>query len=171
MFENIDQTVTEFVIPTNTNKILYTFEIRVDNYDDIYGTPDPIIIEDVPEEELEEALETPDIVLEEIDYVEDNDEELDEGVEVIGVVWPEKPNRNKVYRYDPNGETLEKGDIVLVPTMDHAKKREVVRKAAVAHANHKIDPVSHPYALKKIIGVIRHQVQHVLSHKDDKNDK
>ena len=170
MFENIDQTVTEFVIPTNT-KILYTFEIKVDNYDDIYGTPEPIIIEEIPQEELEEALEAPDIVLEEIDYVEDNDEELDEGVEVIGVVWPEKPNRNKVYRYDPNGETLEKGDIVLVPTMDHARKREVVRKAAVAHANHKIDPVLHPYALKKIIGVIRHQVQHVLSHKEDKNDK
>ena len=170
MFENIDQTVTEFVIPTNT-KILYTFEIKVDNYDDIYGTPEPIIIEEVPQEELEEALEAPDIVLEEIDYVEDNDEELDEGVEVIGVVWPEKPNRNKVYRYDPNGETLEKGDIVLVPTMDHARKREVVRKAAVAHANHKIDPVLHPYALKKIIGVIRHQVQHVLSHKEDKSDK
>lgn len=170
MFENIDQTVTEFVIPTNT-KILYTFEIKVDNYDDIYGTPEPIIIEEIPQEELEEALEAPDIVLEEIDYVEDNDEELDEGVEVIGVVWPEKPNRNKVYRYDPNGETLEKGDIVLVPTMDHARKREVVRKAAVAHANHKIDPVSHPYALKKIIGVIRHQVQHVLSHKEDKSDK
>ena len=170
MFENIDQTVTEFVIPTNT-KILYTFEIKVDNYDDIYGTPEPIIIEEVPQEELEEALAAPDIVLEEINYIEDDDEELDEGVEVIGVVWPEKPNRNKVYRYDPNGETLEKGDIVLVPTMDHARKREVVRKAAVAHANHKIDPVLHPYALKKIIGVIRHQVQHVLSHKEDKNDK
>ena len=170
MFENIDQTVTEFVIPTNT-KILYTFEIKVDNYDDIYGTPEPIIIEEVPQEELEEALEAPDIVLEEIDYVEDNDEELDEGVEVIGVVWPEKPNRNKVYRYDPNGETLEKGDIVLVPTMDHAKKREVVRKAAVAHANHKIDPANHPYTLKKIIGVIRHRVEHILTSDVNKNNK
>jgi hypothetical protein len=170
MFENIDQTVTEFVIPTNT-KILYTFEIKVDNYDDIYGTPEPIIIEDIPQEELEEALESPDVVLEEIDYVGDNDEELDEGVEVIGVVWPEKPNRNKVYRYDPNGEILEKGDVVLVPTMDHAKKREVVRKAAVAHANHKIDPANHPYVLKKIVGVIRHHVEHALTSNLNKNDK
>jgi hypothetical protein len=39
MFENVDQTVTEFVIPTNT-QILYMFEIKVDNYDDIYGTPE-----------------------------------------------------------------------------------------------------------------------------------
>ena len=170
MFENIDQTVTEFVIPTNT-KILYTFEIKVDNYDDIYGTPSPIIIEEVPQEELEEALEEPDIVLEDIDYIEDNDEELDEGVEVIGVVWPEKNRNNKVYRYDPNGETLEKGDIVLVPTMDHAKNREVIRKAAVAHANHRIDPAHHPFALKKIIGVIRHHVEHVLTPDSNKNNK
>lgn len=39
MFENVDQTVTEFVIPTNS-QILYMFEIKVDNYDDIYGTPE-----------------------------------------------------------------------------------------------------------------------------------
>jgi hypothetical protein len=116
-------------------------------------------------------LESPDISLEDIDYIEDNDEELDDGVEVIGVVWPEKPNRNKVYRYDPNGETLEKGDVVLVPTMDHSKNREVVRKAVVAHGNHKIDPANHPYTLKKIIGVIRHHVEHVLTPESNKNNK
>ena len=69
---------------------------------------------------------------------------------------------------------FEKGDIVLVPTMDHAKKREVVRKAAVVHPNHKIDPATHPYVLKKIVGVIRKQVQQVLSstaNKDNDNDK
>ena len=36
MFENADQTKTEFIISTNT-KILYLFEIKVDNYDAIYG--------------------------------------------------------------------------------------------------------------------------------------
>ena len=35
MSENKDQTRTVFLIPTNT-KILYTFEIRVDNYDELY---------------------------------------------------------------------------------------------------------------------------------------
>lgn len=174
MFENLDQTVTEFVIPT-TSEILYTFEIKVDNYDEIYGIREDdedevvIISEDVTREEIEEAMATPDISLDEIDYVEDNDEELDEGVEVIGVVWPEKTKQNKVYRYDPDGEVVEKGDIVLVPTMDHAKNREVVRKAAVAHANHKIDPVTHPHTLKKIIGVIRHQVQSALTSNTNKD--
>ncbi len=37
MTENRDQTMSRFLIPTNT-KLLYVFEIRVDNYDEIYGT-------------------------------------------------------------------------------------------------------------------------------------
>lgn len=201
MFENLDQTMTEFVIPTNT-KILYTFTIKVDNYDEIYATPEEeeiiieeepieeepiveeepvieepvveepeeevVIIEEVPEEEIVEALATPDIVLEEINYVEDNDvdyegTEEEPGIEVVGVVWPERTKKNKVYRYDPNGEKLEKGDIVLVPTRDAAKNREVIRKAAITHGNHKIDPALHPYTLKKIIGVIRHHADTILA--------
>ena len=36
MTENSDETKTSFLIPTNT-KLLYVFEIKVDNYDEIYG--------------------------------------------------------------------------------------------------------------------------------------
>lgn len=170
MFENLDQTMTEFVIPTNT-KILYTYAIRVDNYDEIYGEPveeEPeeevvLLDESVPEEEVAEAMAEPDVVLEEVNYVEDDDEELEEGIEVIGVVWPDKAKNNKVYRYDPNGEQLEKGDMVLVPTKDAHKNREVIRKAAVAHENHKIDPALHPYAIKKIIGVIKRHAETALT--------
>ena len=36
MFENEDKTCTTFVIPTNT-KLLYSFEIKVDDFDEIYG--------------------------------------------------------------------------------------------------------------------------------------
>lgn len=46
MFENEDQTKTEFIISTNT-RILYLFEIKVDNYDELYGS--------VTEETAEEA--------------------------------------------------------------------------------------------------------------------
>ena len=177
MFENLDQTVTEFLIPTST-KILYTFEIKVENYDEIYNTAEeeeieeveeveeieePVILEEVDEEELEEVLATPDVDITQIDYDEDADEELEEGIEVVGVVWPEKTSHNKVYRYDPNGETLDKGDIVLVPTMDRGKNREVIRKAAIAHGNHRIDPASHPHVLKKITGVIRRHVESALT--------
>lgn len=37
MTENRDQTKSRFLIPTNT-KLLYVFEIKVDNYDELYGT-------------------------------------------------------------------------------------------------------------------------------------
>lgn len=36
MTENRDQTMSRFLIPTNT-KLLYVFEVKVDNYDEIYG--------------------------------------------------------------------------------------------------------------------------------------
>ena len=36
MSENTDETMTRFLIPTNTN-VLYVFEIKVDNYDEIYS--------------------------------------------------------------------------------------------------------------------------------------
>jgi hypothetical protein len=194
MTENRDETMTRFLIPTNT-KILYTYEIKVDNYDFIYGiipneleetpveeapveeTPieETIILSnDVSTEEIVEALAQPDIVLSEIEYVEDNDAEFEvaedePGVEVIGVVWPERAHKNKVYRYDPNGEELQKGDIVLVPTRDAARDRNVIRKAAVAHENHRVDPEHIKHPLKKIIGVIKRKAEEALT--SDTNSK
>ena len=60
-------------------------------------------------------------------------------------------------------QQLEKGDVVLVPTRDESKNREVIRKAAVAHENHKIDPAQHPYTIKKIIGVIKRHAETALT--------
>ena len=167
MNENEDKTRSLFFIPTNT-KILYVHEIKVENYDQIYGETEPeieepvILVDNVDEEELAEAMSEPDVVLENVDFVKDNDPEEEDGVEVIGVVWPEKPNRNKVYRYDPNGEQLSDGDIVLVPSRDAAKNKEVIRKAAVAHGNHKVpeEMIHHP--LKKIIGVVKRKTEEIL---------
>ena len=116
----------------------------------------PEIIEEV----VEQIMSEPDVKLEQIDFVDEIDEEYEEtpehpGLEVVGVVWPERAHRNKIYKYDPNGEKLYDGDVVLVPTRDVAKSRDVVRKAAVAHGNHMIDPESHPHVLKKVICVIK----------------
>lgn len=213
MSENRDETMTQFLIPTNTN-ILYVFEIKVENYDEIYaaiaeaeeaedeeleeeteeevieveleeeveephgvviefeddnGIEEAVIIEEnVDMEQLNEAMATPDVVLDEVDFEKDDDVDYEgteeaPGMEVVGVVWPERRKKNKVYRYDPNGEKLSEGDMVLVPTRDAAKDREVIRKAAIAHANHKIDPALHPYPLKKIIGVIKRRVEAALT--------
>jgi hypothetical protein len=117
--------------------------------------------DDVQQEALEELIEAPTPALDEIDF-DDASEEIPDfeetpehpGVDVIGVVWPEKPKRNKIYRYDPDGESVSVGDIVIVPTRDAHKNREVIRKAAVAHANHKIDPETLSFPLKKILGVL-----------------
>ena len=117
--------------------------------------------DDVQQEALEELIVAPTPALDEIDF-DDASEEIPDfeetpehpGVDVIGVVWPEKPKRNKIYRYDPDGESVSVGDIVIVPTRDAHKNREVIRKAAVAHANHKIDPETLSFPLKKILGVL-----------------
>jgi hypothetical protein len=36
MSENRDETMTQFLIPTS-NKLLYVYTIKVDNFDEIYG--------------------------------------------------------------------------------------------------------------------------------------
>jgi len=172
MSENEDATCTQFLIPTNT-KILYVFEIKVDNFDAIYNAEpvieEPIILEEVDSEALAEALATPDIDLDAVEYIEDDDKEEEVGVEVIGVVWPEKAHKNKVYRYDPNGETLEKGDEVLVPSRDVAKNKDIIRKAAVTHGNHKVAPETLKHPLKKIIGVVKRKAEAFLTPHDEAN--
>lgn len=175
MSENADQTCTSFLIPTNT-KLLYVYEVKVDNYDEIYGIPaeepdtaeEPIILDDtVDMESVAEAIAEPDVDLSEIEYVPDDDddfavEEDEPGVEVVGVVWPERAHKNKVYRYDPNGERLYEGDVVLVPTRDVEREREVIRKAAVAHENHRVEPEHIKHPLKKIIGIVKRKVEEAL---------
>ncbi len=124
--------------------------------------------------DIEEAIASPDVVLEEIDFVKEEPElempenEEEEGVEVIGVVWPEKAHRNKIYKYDPNGEILHEGDVVLAPSKDKAKNKDVVRKAAVAQGNHKVAPELIHHPLKKIIGIVKRRTEAMLTPSDEK---
>ena len=174
MYENGDATCTQFLIPTNT-KILYVFEVRVEDYDELYAENEPvapqeetsaeplILTENVNEEALEEALQTPDVELKEIEYEKLEEVRTEDGVEVISVVWREHAHKNKVYRYDPNGEALDSGDIVLVPSRDKERNRDIIRKAAVAEGNHRVDPASLHHPLKKIIGVVRRHAERMLT--------
>ena len=117
----------------------------------------------VPQSDIESIVYEPTPDIEKIDYVDDApaeeapfvETEEEHGIDVIGVVWPERPKRNKIYRYDPNGEETAVGDVVIVPTRDEASNKEVIRKAAVAHANHKVSEKELKHPLKKIVGVIR----------------
>ena len=126
-----------------------------------------ILTDDVSKDDLNEAIVAPTPILEEISYVEPVPEEAETepetGVEVIGVVWPERKSKNKVYKYDPNGETLSEGDVVLVPTRDIARQKDVIRKAAVARGNYKLESEKLTHPLKKIIGVVRRKIESALS--------
>ena len=50
---------------------------------------------------------------------------------IVGIVWPESSNPDRIYRYNAGETSIEVGDIVVVPTFDSFNKREVVRKARV----------------------------------------
>jgi len=116
--------------------------------------------EEMPEVlvETEEDQEVAEI-LAAIPVVED---ECDESfVDVIDVAWKERPN--KTYRYDPDGNEVEEGDIVLVPTRDEANDKDVVREVAVARGNYKVDPATLDRPLKKIIGVVRKKAEQIFT--------
>lgn len=126
-------------------------EIVIFNADKVeQAAIESIAVEPTPElEKIDYVDDTP---AEEAPFVETQDQP---GVEVIGVVWPERPERNKIYRYDPDGEQAAVGDVVIVPTRDASSNKDVIRKAAVAHANHKVPESDLKHPLKKIVGVIR----------------
>ena len=180
MSENEDQTCTTFMIPTNT-KLLYVFEVKVEDYDELYGYTKTIeantildlgdeeelrILEDVDADELIEALKQPDVQLSELSYDEDEavETEDEEGVNVVGVAYP---MRRKVYHYDPNGGLMDTGDIVLVPDKDEESDKEVIRKATVSHPNRKVEPESVESPLRKVIGIFKRKAEEALMPKEE----
>lgn len=55
---------------------------------------------------------------------------------IVGVVWPESSNPDKVYRYKVLEGSVEVGDTVVAPTYDAFSKKEVVRKARVVNVEY-----------------------------------
>lgn len=58
---------------------------------------------------------------------------------------------------------MNEGDVVLVPTWNNAKQKEVIRKATVAHGNHRVEPEHIKHPLKKIIAVIKRSIHSSLT--------
>jgi hypothetical protein len=180
MYENEDQTCTTFMIPTNT-KLLYVFEIKVEDYDELYGYAQTIeantildlggdeelhVFEDVDVDELVDALEQPDVPLSALTYDEDEAVEAKEGVDVVGVAYP---MRRKIYHYDPNGGMMDTGDIILVPDKDEEKNKNIIRKATVAHRNKTVEPNSVESPLQKVIGIFKRKAEEALMPKDEES--
>jgi len=123
-----------------------------------------IVEEDIEEENAEEPIE--DTVSEVEDILASiptaEEETVDENtVEAIDIFWEERTHRT--YRYDPDGNTVEEGDVVLVPTRDVESDKEIVREAEVARGNYKVDPATLNHPLKKIIGVVRRKAEKIFT--------
>ena len=113
----------------------------------------------VVEEEIEEDSDVEDILA----SIPSADDELsDENmVEAIDISWEERTH--KTYCYDPDGNTVEEGDVVLVPTRDEASDKDVIREAEVVRGNYKVDPATLDRPLKKIIGVVRRKAEQIFT--------
>ncbi len=109
----------------------------------------------------EETVEADAEVQELIDAIPEVEETEQSGVDAIDVFCEDQPDQT--YRYDPNGNTVESGDVVLVPTRDENDDQEVVREAEVARGNYKVDPETLDRPLKKIIGVVRRKAEQIFT--------
>ena len=82
MSENEDRTMTKFIIPGNNN-LLYVHEIKIENYDDIYGVKDEEMVEEPKEElvEVEPTIELDPIVeTQEIEVVNNQEEKIEKTI-------------------------------------------------------------------------------------------
>ena len=126
--------------------------------------PAPEPVEEVPAPVAEEpAAETEEKIDEILASIPSADDALvaENTVDAIDIFWEER--KNKIYRYDPDGNTVEEGDIVLVPTRDEASDKDVVREAEVARGNYKVDAATLDRPLKKIIGVVRRKAEQIFT--------
>ena len=121
----------------------------------------PEVIATVEETEVEDILAS----------IPSADEVVDESnmIDAIDIFWEERDH--KTYRYDPDGNTVEAGDIVMVPTRDEANDKDVVREAEVARGNYKVDPATLDRPLKKIIGVVKRKAEQIFTAMITPNDK
>lgn len=185
--ENKETAPTTIVQPNITNVVRPVVKVVVNTppSPEKPKDPDPMIetVLEEPEVEADEDIEVVATVEEEDHEAEDADEidEIEEiekiedlisaipeveeveesGVDVIDVVWDARPD--KTYRYDPDGNSVEAGDIVLVPTRDVHSDKEVIREAEVSRGNYKMAPEALDHPLKKIIGVVRRKATAVFT--------
>ncbi len=170
-----DTAPTTIVQPNITNVVRPVVKVVVNTppVPEKPAEPEPIIetVLEEPEIETDEAIE----VEATVEEAEESDPKVDEliaaipeaeepeeyGVDAIDVFWKERPD--KTYRYDPDGNRVESGDTVLVPTRDVHGDREIVREAEVSKGNYKIDPETLDHPLKKIIGVVKRKAEKIFT--------
>jgi len=156
---NVVRPVVKVVLTPQTpdaeiNTVIEDPEVEVEEEADITVSAEAEVLEDA--EEVFEPISD--------EFIEEfADETVDDRIDAIDVAWPESKDSGKTYRYDPDGNDVEDGDVVLVPTRDIASDKDVVREAEVVKGNYKIDATSLEHPLKKIIGVVKRRAEKVFS--------
>ncbi len=166
MYENEDKTRSDFFIVSDAG-IIYLYVVEVidePTADEPAVEPEiPAIVEDDVTDEIADEEIAPEVVeeevIEEAPEVVPVEEEDKDTVEAIDIRWE---NDNRTYRYDPNGEVVDEGDIVLVPTTIEALG-ETQREAEVARGNYRIPADEIKTPLKKIIAVVRRKMQSLVT--------
>ena len=72
---------------------------------------------------------------------------------IVGVVWPESKNSEKIYRYQVPEGSANVGDIVTAPTFDTYSKKDIIRKARVASVEYYEEDENIVLPTKSIISV------------------
>ncbi len=171
MYENEDKTRSDFFIATCSG-IIYLYTVEVEDDEDAEEAAELAAeLNEEPTEEAEEVeepieeIEEP--IAEQPEAPAEEEAPADNTVEAIDIKWEDD---NRTYRYDPNGETVDEGDVVLVPT-NIGNVGEVEREAEVARGNYRIpaDEVKTP--LKKIIAVVRRRMQSFVASSSDEAEE
>ena len=115
--------------------------------------PEDVEGSDLADTEVEEILTSIPCVDEETE-----EENTVDAIDIFG-----EDRTHKTYRYDPDGNTVEEGDVVLVPTRDEASDKDIVREAEVARGHYKIDAATLDRPLQKIIGVVRRKAEQIFT--------
>ena len=130
--------------------ILEDAEIEIEAPSEEAPEVEATVSDEIDDEDITDILAT----------IPEVEEAEDFGVDAIDVFWKERPN--KFYTYDPDGNTVEEGDIVLVPTRDVESDKEIVREAEISRGNYKADPTELKKPLKKIIGVVKRKAEQIF---------
>ena len=140
MSENHDETMTRFLIPTSNARILYVFEIKVDNYDEIYNK--------VNEEEKTETEALPVEAVEAISIEPDIEPPVAE--KVIAV----EPKVEKVNPATPTVERqMKTGDMKKI-TRTVTTERCVRKKVVTTPKNKKSEQKTIKYPIAKVLAVV-----------------
>ena len=145
----------------DVTNIIENAEIEIEGASEQNENVTEVTAEVYPEEECEIIDEQDQEITELLESIPTAEEpvDCDSSIEVIDVAWLD----SDALMYDPDGNNVEEGDVVLVPATDENTDKEVIREAEVKKGNYKVPASEVNGPLKKIIGVVRRRAEKVFT--------